>query len=120
MDTPIINPWHIYMISIISSFTVSMKIITLLYFITLLVGACIFYSEPKRYWCDQTIAAFSYYEKMKNLWRFFLVLFFLECLIPNKTTLTQMYISSFITPENLHMSQEVIATIMNAIYHAGK
>lgn len=105
---PIVNPWLIYLVSIVEQLRTFFDAITYVVVILDIIIAMVAFVES-----DDTIAVF--YNREENKIRPFIKLLIvlsiicplLVIFIPSKETIIAMYIANMITPDNLNIANEV-------------
>lgn len=112
---PIVNPWLIYLISIINSIRIFAFILGLVFSIPLLIY---FVSDFFNYINEDILFPYQLdeYEELKKRNSKQIKKYFILCLtfilvgllIPSKETLITMLIANVITPDNINMSNELI------------
>lgn len=112
---PIVNPWLIYLISVINSIRIFAFILGLVFSIPLLIY---FVSDFFNYINEDILFPYQLdeYEELKKRNSKQIKKYFILCLtfilvgllIPSKETLITMLIANVITPDNINMSNELI------------
>lgn len=112
---PIVNPWLIYLISVINSIRIFAFILGLVFSIPLLIY---FVSDFFNYINEDILFPYQLdeYEELKKRNSKQIKKYFILCLtfilvgllIPSKETLITMLIANVITPDNINMSNEFI------------
>ena len=112
---PIVNPWLIYLISVINSIRIFAFILGLVFSIPLLIY---FVSDFFNYINEDILFPYQLdeYEELKKRNAKQIKKYFILCLtfilvgllIPSKETLITMLIANVITPDNINMSNELI------------
>ena len=112
---PIVNPWLIYLISVINSIRIFAFILGLVFSIPLLIY---FVSDFFNYINENILFPYQLdeYEELKKRNAKQIKKYFILCLtfiligllIPSKETLITMLIANVITPDNINMSNELI------------
>lgn len=112
---PIVNPWLIYLISVINNIRIFAFILGLVFSIPLLIY---FVSDFFNYINEDILFPYQLdeYEELKKRNSKQIKKYFILCLtfilvgllIPSKETLITMLIANVITPDNINMSNELI------------
>lgn len=98
---PIISPWVIYALPLVDTLISVLSLVSMLTMSALII---LYIDNDFREDTGTTI--------VKGVWAVFIISTLLAIFIPNKETLTAMYIANQVTPDNLNHAQEIITTII--------
>ena len=105
---PIVNPWLIYLVSIVEHLRNFFNVITFIVCtLDIIIVACAFIEA------DDAIAIFYNREenKIKPLTKLFITISIVSLLltifIPTKETIIAMYVANVVTPDNLSIANEI-------------
>ena len=120
MNTPIINPMTIYLIDVLDNLDILICIILTILIIALSIGI-VFYiswrvSEYTPDYENDVQANKQYTSILKKCIGITLLLLLITIAIPNKQTMYQMFVSSYITTENLEVAGDTIKDSVDYIF----
>lgn len=98
---PIISPWIIYALPLVDTLIAVLSVVSMTAMTTLII---LYIDGDFREVMGTTV--------IKGIWAVFIISTLLAIFIPNKETLTAMYIANQVTPANLSHAQEIITTII--------
>lgn len=98
---PIISPWVIYALPLVNKLIAVLSGVSMLTMATLII-----------LYIDGYFREVMGTKVIKATWVVFIISTLLAIFIPNKETLTAMYIANQVTPDNLSKAQEIITTII--------
>lgn len=98
---PIISPWIIYALPLVDALIAVLSLVSMLAMATLII-----------LYIDDDFREVMGTKTVKVVWLVFIISTLLAIFIPNKETLTAMYIANQVTPDNLNKAQEIITTII--------
>lgn len=98
---PIISPWVIYALPLVDTLIAVLSVVSMLAMTSLII-----------LYIDDEFREVMGTKTVKVVWLVFIISTLLAIFIPNKETLTAMYIANQVTPDNLNKAQEIITTII--------
>lgn len=98
---PIISPWIIYALPLVDTLIAVLSVVSMLALTSLII-----------LYIDDEFREVMGTKTVKVVWLVFIISTLLAIFIPNKETLTAMYIANQVTPDNLSKAQEIITTII--------
>lgn len=98
---PIISPWLIYALPLVDTLIAVLSLVSMLAMASLVI-----------LYVDDDFREVMGTKTVKVVWLVFIISTLLAIFIPNKETLTAMYIANQVTPDNLSKAQEIITTII--------
>ena len=98
---PIISPWLIYALPLVDTLIAVLSLVSMFAMASLII-----------LYIDDDFREVMGTKTVKVVWLVFIISTLLAIFIPNKETLTAMYIANQVTPDNLSKAQELITTII--------
>ena len=109
---PIVSPWIIYLIELLDSIkTLICILVSMIIVLSIPYGAV--YVEISHEYADMV----KYFKKVAMI---VVTLLCIYSIIPSKETAISMIVASFITPDNINLTENHLIELINKIIEAGK